>query len=52
MMFKQNSVNYMDWDEYRKMIAARERLMFMHNTVVQSIRNHFDKLQRGMMVNG
>ena len=50
-MFKRRSANYLSWEEYTEMMAFKERLMFMQNTVMRSVRNHYEKMQR-VMLNG
>lgn len=51
-MFKRRSANYLSWDEYRNRVAYRERLLFMQDTVLRSLRNHYNKISMGVITNG
>jgi hypothetical protein len=51
-MFKRHSENYLSWDEYRERVAVRDKFLFMQETVMKSVKNHFEKIQMGVMCNG
>jgi len=52
IMFKRHSENYLSWDEYRERVAVRDKFLFMQETVMKSVKNHFEKIQMGVMCNG
>lgn len=51
-MFKHKKNEYLEWKEYKKRIIAREKLVFMQNTVLRSLKNHFEKMHKGVTING